>query len=230
MGGGWYSRVDEKTPNVLRITSGSTHRIACCPRPGRKALCWWWWWWDPIRSLELTFTFRDDAQLEVQLVKHPWCCNMCRASSSSEVLWEAAPQGGEAGRKWRVLLDENTKPTADTLKAAADKIELLRFHDSVELMLEARTEERATLERAERALPETGHALNDLHRFGALLLVTNESACTMNTNDVLNLLSHECRKEAFLVWLRSATSAALVESASKDGAVSPHAQVMVRKV
>ena len=75
-----------------------------------------------------------------------------------------------------------------------------------------------------------GHALNDLHRFGALLLVTNQSACTINTNDVLNLLSHECRKEAFLVWLRSATSAALVESASKDGAVSPHAQVMVRKV
>ena len=139
---------------------------------------------------------------------------------------------------WRVLLDENTKPTADTLKAAADKIEVLRFHDSVELMLEARAEEsatlsaraeeRATLERAERALPETGHALNDLHRFGALLLVTNQSACTINTNDVLNLLSHECRKEAFLVWLRSATSAALVESASKDGAVSPHAQVMVR--
>ena len=42
---------------------------------------------------------------------------------------------------WRVLLDENTKPTADTLKAAADKIEVLRFHDSVELMLEARAEE-----------------------------------------------------------------------------------------
>ena len=141
MGGGWYSRVEEKTPNVLRITSGSTHRIACCTRPGRKALCCWWWWWDSIRSLELTFTFRDDAQLEVQLVKHPWCCNMCRASSSSEVLWEAAPQGGEAGRMWRVLLDENTKPTADTLKAAADKIEVLRFHDSVELMLEARAEE-----------------------------------------------------------------------------------------
>ena len=129
-----------------------------------------------------------------------------------------------------VVVDENTKPTADTLKAAADKIEVLRFHDSVELMLEARAEERATLERAERALPETGHALNDLHRFGALLLVTNQSACTINTNDVQNLLSHECRKEAFLVWLRSATSAALVESASKDGAVSPHAQVMVRKV
>ena len=214
MGGGWASRVEERTINRLRLSFYATR--APCHAPA----CCWCLFCRSTRTVELSFLvelhepgalYSDYSQypcLEVQLTRRYGCWP---GKARQIVLWQGSCEP-EADTRQRLqdVLQIETDPSEDVLKEAAEKELAMQImkHDPMENGLGQALEEdkqaRAALELAERNAPLS---CRRMHMFAAHLFATNEgwkggSFDSESDDDMLRVMC----KDEFREWLYAATA------------------------